>query len=816
MSKLTQKNRPLAIDTPLGEDVLILTRMSASEELGRPFRYELDLVSEQPEGVDFDKIISENVTIHLQTENGDQRHFNGFVSRLTHTLIDGSLTHYKAVVVPWLWFLTRTADCRIFQDMTVPDIIQQVFRDHGYSDFEDGLSGEYREWDYCVQYRESAFDFVSRLMEQEGIYYFFNHEDDKHVLVLADSPAAHEAIAGTAKLPYHPPKEQIDKPHISGWTLDREVLPGTYAVSDFDFTRPKQELHKKSDADHGYTVTDGEVFDYPGEYTDYSHAQSYSKIRVEELHAGVEVTKCGTDARTINVGSTYELTDYPIDKHNKKYLITSATHELISDITQELGEASNAPLCRCRFSAIDAQRQFRSARTTPLPHIRGPQTAIVVGPDDSEIHTDEYGRIKVQFHWDRQGNFDANSSCWVRVSQNWAGDKWGGMFIPHKGQEVIVEFLEGDPDRPIITGRVYNKDNMPPDFKDDDDQRTGLPDNKHKSIIRDDYGNEMIFDATPDDEHIRIHSPHHESTLLLGKSVKCATESNSFTFTHGNKNEIIVGVQTGLGVGINAEAFIGYGFGFNLSSKTEINLGIEKSFNWGPKLSYSKNDEVEISTGDFKQQVEEEIVLDSEKAAYMVGGPDNNAQIQLLGPEGPIGARTKTGSIVLSYSEDGKERDSKVGDIALLATLAGGGAVGGVAAAATTALAWDLNDDGWQIGMGITSGVLLAGLIAADVALGEKIKNYQTGPPEVDETPDSKITLNELFLELEAGESFIQIKKDGSIIIDTTKATKGHKQILLDSTGDIILDSAEGNIDVKGKIIDIKGKVNHKNITILE
>ncbi len=572
--RLSQTNRPLAVETPLGEDVLILERMTGTEELGRLFRYELELISEHPEKVNFDKIIGQNVTVRLDLASGDRRYFNGFVSQFTQTCWDGDATKYRAVVVPWLWFLTRTADCRIFQDMTVPDIIKKIFRDLGYSDFDDeSLSRDpdaYRTWEYCVQYRETAFDFVSRLMEQEGIYYFFKHENGKHELVMADSPAAHDEVPDSSQLPYHPlHKQPLGKPTIWQWSIDRKIKAASYAVGDFDFEKPDASLRGRSEISRDHAAADGEVYDYPGEYKETSQAENYAKIRIQELQARYELAHGESDARGISIGNTFTLTGYPIEDKNRPYLITSVTYKLTSDLVKVPGDGNKDRLFSCSFTAIDAQQNFRTPRTTPLPHIRGPQTAIVVGPEGEKIHTDKYGRVKVQFPWDREGGFNADSSCWVRVSQNWAGKTWGGMFIPHVGQEVIVECLEGDPDRPIITGRVYNAKNMPPE---------DLPENKHKSIIRDDYGNEMIFDATPDDEHIRIHSPHHKSSITLGKSIQSITESDSWTTTYGASGEFTAGTSLAFTIGHTAEAKLG--------TFTDLTIGHTMSCYIGPQITF--------------------------------------------------------------------------------------------------------------------------------------------------------------------------------------------------------------------------------------
>ncbi|MCX6637162.1 MAG: type VI secretion system tip protein VgrG, partial [Acidobacteria bacterium] len=418
----------------------------------------------------------------------------------------GRLTNYKALVVPWLWLLTRTSDCRIFQEMTVPDIIKKVFRDHGFTDFDDRLSGSHRSWEYCVQYRETDFNFVSRLMEQEGIYYYFTHENGKHKMVLADSKSAHEPFGGYEEIIYRPPTSEFrQKEVITELSVSQEVQPGTYAHTDFDFKAPAKNLLVKSQVQRQHAAADFEIYDYPGEYEQTGDGESYAKSRIEELQSGFELVRGAGDVRGIATGCKFSLADHPTSSFNRDYLIVETNIEASTDEFDSIapGTVRTGASFKSSLVAIDYNTQFRAPRTTPLPLIRGPQTAIIVGPGGDEIYTDKYGRVKVQFHWDRYSKADQNSSCWVRVSQNWAGKKWGAMFIPRIGQEVIVEFLEGDPDRPIITGRVYNDKAMPP---------YELPGNMTRSTIKSNSSkggagfNEIRLEDKKDSEQIFIHA----------------------------------------------------------------------------------------------------------------------------------------------------------------------------------------------------------------------------------------------------------------------------------------------------------------------
>ena len=454
-----QTVRPVEIITPLGDDVLLFHRMTATEELDKT------------------------------------RYFNGFVSRFSQEGTFDDFNAYSVTVHPWLWFLTRTADCRIFQEKKVPDIIKEVFREHGFTDFEETLSGSYRIWEYCVQYRETDFNFVSRLMEQEGIYYYFKHEINKHILVISDSVSSHEAYPGYEKLPYFPPDEHLrrERDHIYDWNISQEVQPGVYALNDFDFTRPKANLEVKASVKREHARATMEIYDYPGEYPDTGDGENYVRARIEELQAEHEQVHGQANARGLAVGSLFELTDYPREDQNREYLIVSATHQVESDAYSSGSGSGAEEVYSCSFTALHSKQPYRPARTTPKPMVQGPQTAIVVGPSGEEIYTDKYGRVKVSFHWDRNSKSDENSSCWVRVAQVWAGTKWGGIQIPRIGQEVIIEFLEGDPDRPIITGRVYNNDNMPPNDLPASATQSGIKSRSSKGGNADKF-NEIRFD----------------------------------------------------------------------------------------------------------------------------------------------------------------------------------------------------------------------------------------------------------------------------------------------------------------------------------
>ncbi|MEG7475691.1 type VI secretion system Vgr family protein, partial [Serratia marcescens] len=367
----------------------------------------------------------------------------------------------RAVLRPTLWYLTQNRDFRIYQEKTVPDILTQVLGQYQVK-IDNRLSYDYRIWGYCVQYQESDFDFISRLMEHEGIYYYFTHQQDGHTLVLADAPSAHQELAGYASIPYQLAEGGLveNKDSINSCSVSDAITPSLYSLDDYDFRKPRARLLEARQNPASFAQDKAEVFDWPGRYTDHAHGQFYVKVRQQEFEAQHEQMSGEGSSQGIAPGYRFQLTQAPRTEDNQAYLVVSAHYFM-----QENSYASNdndAGEQRTEFQVVPAGINWRPARTTPWPKTHGPQTAEVVGPEGESIWTDKYGRVKLKFRWDRHGNGNETSSCWVRVSSAWAGWKYGGIQIPRVGEEVVVDFINGDPDRPIITGRVYNEDSMPP------------------------------------------------------------------------------------------------------------------------------------------------------------------------------------------------------------------------------------------------------------------------------------------------------------------------------------------------------------------
>lgn len=537
--RFTQENRLISIETPLGPDTLLLRSFVGGEGISRLFHFHLDLMSEDPD-IDFDRIVGQNVTVSIRlADPGAKRYFNGHVSKFVQLPGEGRLAHYQADMVPWLWFLTRTSDCRIFQNKSIPDIVQEVFRDFSFTDFENQVQGHYEPREYCVQYRETAFNFVARLLEQEGIFFFFRHENGKHILVLADKPAAHRPCPEMPSARY----ERVvgrgydrEEDTVLEWRAVQEMRPGKYALEDYNFETPSTSLLSNVDSriDQGGNHR-FEVYDYPGEYLKRAEGDALVRLRMEEQELPHAVVDGEGTCRPFSSGFRFELTDHERRDQNGPYVLTSVKHSAHSGnfFSDRAGDgASYANTFTCTPFSVP----FRPPRITPKPLVQGPQTAVVVGPSGEEIHTDKHGRIKVQFHWDRRGTYDEKSSCWVRVSQPWAGKNWGAVWLPRIGQEVVVDFLEGDPDRPIITGRVYNAEQMPPYDLPANQTQSGFKSRSSKGGGAANF-NEIRFEDKKGSEEIHVNAERNLSTVVEADETRSVGGSRS---TKIKKDETLV------------------------------------------------------------------------------------------------------------------------------------------------------------------------------------------------------------------------------------------------------------------------------------
>jgi type VI secretion system secreted protein VgrG len=521
----TQKTRGLQLTTPLGPDVLLLTSMSGEEQMSRLFSYELRMLADN-ESIQASDIVGKKVTFSVEYPNGEKRYFNGIVNRFAFLGTGDRLSEYRAQVVPWLWFLTLTSNCRIFQNKSVPDIIKAVFGKHGLTDFDDQMKGTHPTWDYCVQYRETDFNFVSRLMEQEGIFYFFRHEQGKHTLVLADQKSAYQdcvdnEVKFESNLGGPDPFDQI-----TSWEHQYEFRVGKWAQTDYNFETPSTSLMTNTSTTVSLPgITKYEMYDYPGEYEKKNDGEAETKLRMEAEEVGYDMVHGTSYCRSFTPGGKFKLQKHHAEgEAGKGFVIVGVRHWAGVGGTYVTGGDQAQSGYGNSFTCIPDSVVFRPARVTAKPYVHGAQTALVVGPSGEEIYPDKYGRVKVQFYWDREGKKDENSSCWIRVAHPWSGKQWGMISIPRVGQEVVVSYLEGDPDRPLITGMVYNAETMPPYTLPDNKTQTGI---KTRSTMKGgaDNFNELRFEDKKGSEEVYFHAEkdfnrvvENNDTLKVGSS----------------------------------------------------------------------------------------------------------------------------------------------------------------------------------------------------------------------------------------------------------------------------------------------------------
>ncbi len=534
------------------EDDLMFSSLDGYDGLSRIGEFQVSVLSGRGD-IKADELLGKNVSLVLTTPHDTEREFNGLATAFFQVGAQGRYHRYSIVVRPWIWLLTRTSDCKIFQEKTTREIIETVFRDHPYADFDFQLTGKYVAWPYCVQYRETDFNFVARLMEQEGMHFFFRHQGGKHTLVITDGAQAHVSPAQYDMVPFLDPEQAGARQEegVRQWSHGCEIQPTRYVMRDFNFEKPRADL--QADASPARPLTHDfqaklDFFDYPGEYRERSEGQQYARIRVEELRHQFDLFNGESNAAGLATGAVFKLDRHPRPDQNQKYLIIGANYRV--EESQYEADAAGGEVFSLSFRAIPAAQTFQPPRATPKPIVQGPQTAIVVGKAGDEIHTDKYGRVKVQFHWDRYGKSDENSSCWIRVSHHWAGQNWGMVAIPRVGQEVIVEFLEGDPDRPIITGRVYNADQMPPYDLPANMTQTGIKTRSSKGGGVANY-NEIRFEDKMGSEQVLIHAEkdmsttvEHDDTHTVGHDRKKTVDNDETTEVKHNRSETVGNDET--------------------------------------------------------------------------------------------------------------------------------------------------------------------------------------------------------------------------------------------------------------------------------
>ena len=564
MAEVTQDGRILKLTTPLGKDVLLINSFTVVEEISKLFQIDAEVVhhtpgdGKKPHPVDPVSILGQQVAIEIAQPDGTTRYFTGIVNRFSQGIRDDRFTYYKMSVVPRVWLLTQVRQSRIFQRKTIQEILETVFQG---LDKTIMLRGSYEPRNYCVQYRESDFDFASRLMEEDGIFYYFEHTANGQKMIIGDTPFSHNDCP-RPRIPFVGKVEDIEgnEGAILEWGVRHQLQSGKVTFWDHHFQLTTNKLEGQKQTIFAVAKNqDLEIYDYPGDYAHnydseeggiggvFTEKSETAQIAIEQLDSRYQtITGHGTSG-SMSAGHRFELFNHPSDDVNGKYVITHATHQ-VSQSPGYFSEYSVDQPYTNEFRCIPFGQKaapFRPLPVTPKPIVPGSQTAMVVGPSGEEIYTDKYGRVKVQFHWDRHGKVNDDSSCWIRVAQGWAGNRWGIMFIPRIGMEVVVSFLEGDPDQPIITGCVYNAEAMPP---------YDLPSEQTKSTIKtssstggngfnelrfeDARGDEQIYIHAERDFHLRVKNDRHE-TIVNDRHLQ--VENNQHQEITGDNHSLIKG-----------------------------------------------------------------------------------------------------------------------------------------------------------------------------------------------------------------------------------------------------------------------------------
>jgi len=581
MSAYTQTGRPLRAYTALDPDVLLLQTFSGVEAISRPYQFTLELLSERSE-IDPGALLRKPAVIALDLPNGGERFIHGIVSRFVQLDRKEGLTSYRAEVVPWLWFLSLSKDCRIFQEQSVVEIVEEVFKELGYHDFQFKTIRSYPKREYCVQYRETHLAFVSRLLEEEGLFYFFEHTGDKHTLVITDTNSALDPCVGAEEVRMAGQVMQ-DEDVVLGLWREHTVHAGRVTLNDYDYLQPALSLE-------AWTKGNGaeESYDYPGKFSTRDDGERYTRLQMEALESLYHTVNGTSTCRGFQSGGRVRLKGHYRKDANQEYVLLQVQHYAsVGGYRTSLG-GGNTTEYRSEFVAIPFKVPYRPVVATEKPVVRGSQTALVVGPSGEEVYVDRHGRIKVQFHWDRYGQKDENSSCWVRVASPWAGDGWGAVSIPRIGNEVLVHFIEGDPDRPIVVASVYNADQTPPFALPDAGIQSGF---KSRSSKGGGGHNEITMTDTKGKELINIRAQHDMVSTVLHDQTghvqnnRTTTVDVDDTETVGGNQTLAVDGHRSASIGADDTAEVGSNLKMTAGANADIHAGVNGTFTAGASIS---------------------------------------------------------------------------------------------------------------------------------------------------------------------------------------------------------------------------------------
>lgn len=612
----------ITVDSPIsGPNAFVLERLHAHEELGRSYRYDLNVHSAS-RNINLSSLLGETAAVHVEIQPGVTRHFHGFISRAWSLGSDGRNARYRLELRPWVSLLQHSATCRIWQDVTVLDVLKDVCSKAGFSLNVASITiPAGRQFEYVVQYRESDYAFFMRLLEQEGYYYYVRHEENKHEIFLTDALLDHDTASEELRFAFQPPSQnqKLVDDTFNQWQLSERLRSTIYELDDYNFKEARGDLFARS-ATAAKTPSSGNVgsehedlaavvYDYPGEYAAVSDGDALTAVRQQELRVDRQLVYAGGDVRSIGAGSVFKLFGHPVTTQNAQYAVTEM--DLTIDAAAgESGRGSGEFVFRGTYTLINTALPYRLRRLTAKPTIPGAQTAVVVGPKGDEIHTDNFGRVRVKFRWDRTGlesHKDGNqgeealapedSSCWIRVMQPWASSGFGFQFIPRIGDEVVVQFLEGDPDRPLIIGSVYNNVNPPPYAVPGKKTQSGIKtrsskqggaDNANEIRFEDEKGAEELYVQAERNQTVKVKASRSlsvggsESHTVAGTRDVTITKKNSDTYKAEHKMEV-TGKQT-IKVMNDKSEYVDLGYELSTKGKYLLTQGAEPGSGTNMKL----------------------------------------------------------------------------------------------------------------------------------------------------------------------------------------------------------------------------------------
>jgi len=739
--------RAIIVRTAAGDE-LIVTALRGADAVSAGFVLSLDLVGRSL-AVKPEDMLGRVLAVEAEASE-PKRWFNGLVSRFELVRIEERRAFYAAELRPWLHLLELTTDCRIFQSMSVVEIVEEIFSKYPEARFEKRLQGTYPPRDYCVQFDESDRAFVQRLLEHEGILYFFEHAEDGHTLVLTDDLAQLKPAPGQATVPFYAQAEapRRDRDYLAEWTPASTLQPRAFVHTDYDFEKPALSLLAKVGAEPRPAGFTGEAYRQPGAHLDLDRGDALAKLRLEELQAPhVRVRAAGT-ARGLGPGCRFTLSGFPRDDQNVAHFVVSAQYRLVDPEYDSGAAGRGGETYWVAIVAAPVALPYRPPRTTPRPVMRGPQTATVVGPSGEEIFTDKHGRVKVQFHWDRLGKRDENASCFIRVSQAWAGSGWGFIQVPRIGQEVIVDFLEGDPDRPIVTGRVYNAAETPPYGLPGSATQSGW---KSSSTPGGGGYNALMFEDKSGSELVAFQAQKDHSLLVKHDRTKHVQHDQSDRIDNDAKHS----------VGVNLDEDVGN----NKTTKVGVDRTVSIGANDGETVGKNRS----LSVG-----ADETIAIGS-NSTETIGASHTQtvAMIQMV----TVGA-ARVDTVAASETRSvGAGQTNTIG--AARSVSVGAGQSHDVGA-----------EDVWTVGKGRQAKIgqdevtEVGGARALKIAKGSLVEVGEDGALKVGK--DCLIEAGDSIV-LKVGSAAIAMKKDGTISIEGKEITVNGSKITIKASGEIVM-----------------------------